>query len=72
MMEMQLIMAAFIQRYDFELVKDQKVVTKPLVTLRPKNGVFLTMKLLIKFTFSLKFISSVLTLKETTEKNLKI
>lgn len=39
MMEMQLIIAKLIQRYDFELIKDQEVAMQPMITLRPKNGI---------------------------------
>ncbi len=44
MMEMQLIVAAFVQRYDFELEPGQEITTKPLVTLRPKDGVKLKLR----------------------------
>ncbi|MEM7369498.1 MAG: cytochrome P450 [Bacteroidota bacterium] len=38
MMEMQLLLAAMIHRFDFELIKDQRIDTEPLITLRPRYG----------------------------------
>lgn len=39
-MEMQLILATLIQRFRFELVENQVIELEPLITLRPKNGIF--------------------------------
>ncbi len=39
MMEMQLILAMLVQRFDFELVGDTPVEPQPLVTLSPKGGI---------------------------------
>jgi len=41
MMEMQLAIQRLIQRYTFELVPGQDIDPEPLITLRPKNGIFL-------------------------------
>lgn len=41
MMEMQLVLAAMLQRYDFELIANQKIESQPLITLRPKQGIFM-------------------------------
>lgn len=38
-MEMQLIISQILLRYNFTLVKDQKIEAQPLVTLRPKYGI---------------------------------
>ena len=38
-MEMQLLLAAMVQRFDFELVEGQEIVMEPLITLRPKFGI---------------------------------
>lgn len=40
-MEMQLVLATLLRRYDFELIPNQKVESQPLITLRPKNGIFM-------------------------------
>lgn len=39
MMEMQLVLAMLVQRFDFELLDDQPVTPQPLVTLSPKGGI---------------------------------
>ena len=39
MMEMQLLLATMIRDFNFELIEDQRIVTEPLVTLRPKYGI---------------------------------
>lgn len=44
LMEMQLILAHIIQRYDLELVKNQIIEEQPLVTLRPRNGILIKFK----------------------------
>ncbi len=44
MMEMQLILAAMVQSFDFELVEGQHIVMEPLITLRPKYGIRLKVK----------------------------
>ncbi len=41
MMEMQLVLAEMVRRFDFELVPDQQIELQPLITLRPKNGVLM-------------------------------
>lgn len=41
MMEMQLVLATMLRQYDFELVPDQIVESQPLITLRPKNGIWM-------------------------------
>ncbi|GJM34939.1 MAG: cytochrome P450 [Saprospiraceae bacterium] len=38
-MEMQLILSSMLQRYDFKLAPNAQIAARPLVTLRPKNGV---------------------------------
>ena len=43
MMEMQLILAYIIPRYDFSLVSNQEIIAQPLVTLRPKNGILMNL-----------------------------
>ncbi len=44
MMEMQMILALLVRKYDFELDKNQKVETNPLVTLKPKVGIKMKVK----------------------------
>ncbi|MEM1320731.1 MAG: cytochrome P450 [Bacteroidota bacterium] len=44
MMEMQLVVARLIERYDFLPVEGQKVDLLPLVTLRPRGGILLEVK----------------------------
>lgn len=44
MMEMQLVILELLKRYDFELVKDQKIEAMPYVTLQPKYGIKMRMK----------------------------
>jgi cytochrome P450 len=39
MMEMQLVLAAIVQRFDLDLVSDHEVGLEPLITLRPRHGV---------------------------------
>ncbi len=39
LMEMQLILTGLLQRFDFELVKDQNIDLEALVTLRPRYGI---------------------------------
>ena len=39
MMEMQLILAELLRKFDFHLVPGQKIVMEPMVTLRPKYGI---------------------------------
>lgn len=39
MMEMQLVILELLKRYDFELIKDQKIEAMPYVTLQPKYGI---------------------------------
>ncbi|TNE68109.1 MAG: cytochrome P450 [Bacteroidetes bacterium] len=41
MMEMQMALARMIQRFDFELIPDRPVELAPLITLRPKNGIWI-------------------------------
>lgn len=43
-MEMQLLMAAMVQRFDFEIVENHPVELDPLVTLRPKHGIKMVVK----------------------------
>ena len=42
-MEMQLILAYVIRRYDFSLVPNQEIIAQPLVTLRPQNGILMNL-----------------------------
>ena len=44
LMEMQFILAQFIRRYRFELVPNQEIDTKPLVTLHPRYGIKVKVK----------------------------
>ncbi len=44
MMEAQLILATTAQRYHLSLAPDQKVEMQPLITLRPRNGLHMTIK----------------------------
>lgn len=44
MMEMQLLLATIVQRFDFSVVKNHPVELDPLITLRPKYGIKLNMK----------------------------
>jgi cytochrome P450 len=41
LLEAQLVLAALLQRFRFELVAGQVVVPEPLITLRPKGGLFM-------------------------------
>jgi cytochrome P450 len=41
MMEMQLVVAAWLRRFSFQLVPEQTVKAKPLVTLRPDPGILM-------------------------------
>jgi cytochrome P450 len=40
MMEMQYILAMFVRKYRFELVRETQIKVQPLVTLRAKNGIW--------------------------------
>lgn len=42
MMEMQLVVAAWLRRFDFGLLPGAPVVAQPLITLRPKGGIGMT------------------------------
>ncbi len=44
MMEMKLILIRMLQRYDFEMANDRSVMPIPLITLRPKDGVWVKVK----------------------------
>ena len=44
LMEMQLLLALLIRRYDFHLVSDQRVEMQPLITLKPKGGIRMRVK----------------------------
>lgn len=44
MMEMQLVLARVIQRFRVDLIGGQQVIAEPRVTLRPKNGLRVTLK----------------------------
>jgi len=44
LMEIQLLIAMMVQRYDFELDENHLVEPEPMVTLRPKNGVKVRVK----------------------------
>ncbi len=44
MMEMQMVILELLKRYDFELVKDQKIEAMPYVTLQPKYGIQIKIK----------------------------
>lgn len=44
MMEMQMILALLVKKYNFELDKTQKVEPNPLVTLKPKEGIRMLVK----------------------------
>lgn len=41
LMEMQLILAMMIKRYKFEVIPNQEIDVKPLITLRSMNGIFM-------------------------------
>lgn len=41
LMEMQLVIAEMVRRYDFALETVQEVIPQPLITLRPKDGVWM-------------------------------
>lgn len=41
LMEMQLVIAEMVRRYDFALEPGQEVIPQPLITLRPKSGVWM-------------------------------
>ncbi len=44
MLEAQLLLAAFAQRYELDLVPEHPVELEPLITLRPKHGVMMTLR----------------------------
>ena len=44
MMEMQMILATILRRFDIELVPDQTIEAQPLVTLRPRYGIRMRFK----------------------------
>ena len=44
MMEMQLVLAMVVQKFRVDLIAGQVVIPEPRVTLRPKNGLFVTLK----------------------------
>ncbi|MEM8909110.1 MAG: cytochrome P450 [Bacteroidota bacterium] len=44
MMEIQLILIRMLQRFDLSLVPNQDIQLYPMITLRPKQGIFVTMK----------------------------
>jgi cytochrome P450 len=44
MMEMQIVLASILQRFDFELARNKKVEPDPLITLRPKGGMWMRIK----------------------------
>jgi cytochrome P450 len=44
MLESSLVIAALAQRFRFRIVPDQTVVAEPLVTLRPRNGIRMTLE----------------------------
>lgn len=44
MMEMQLLLPLLIRDFDFELVKEHKIIPEPLITLRPKYGIKMRVK----------------------------
>lgn len=44
MMEMQLILVRMVQRFEFDLVEGQNVEMRPLITLQPKNGIWMRIK----------------------------
>jgi len=41
MMEMQLVLAELVRRFDFELAPNQHIEIQPLITLRPKEGILM-------------------------------
>ena len=43
-MEMQVILATIVQRCTFELVEGQEIVPEPMITLRPRDGVMMTIR----------------------------
>lgn len=45
MMEMQMILCHFVQKFDFELIEQQKVDIKPMVTLRARYGMKMKVRL---------------------------
>jgi cytochrome P450 len=45
LMEAQLILATIVQRVRFQLARDPDIVPEPLVTLRPKGGLPMTIQL---------------------------
>ncbi|MEO1412247.1 MAG: cytochrome P450 [Bacteroidota bacterium] len=44
LMEMQLLLALLVRRYDFQLVSDRPVAMQPLITLKPKGGIWMRAK----------------------------
>ena len=44
LIEMQLIVYHLYKRFDFELIPDQDIDMQPLVTLRPRNGIYMKVK----------------------------
>ncbi len=52
MMEMQLLLASWVRRFSFQLVPNQRISAKPLITLRPEPGVQMYVHENEEFTFS--------------------
>jgi len=52
LMEMQIVIAMLLQNFDIEPVAGKKVTTEPLITLRPKNGIWLKLKPILEKTTS--------------------
>jgi cytochrome P450 len=48
MMEMQLLLAMFVQRFDFKLLNKERVIPQPLVTLSPKGGMMMQLRTVVK------------------------
>lgn len=44
LVEIQLLLALLLQRFEFELVPGQEIVPQPLVTLKPRDGIFMKIK----------------------------
>src|SRR5258708_24909862 len=44
MMEVALILTTIARRWQLTLVRDQEIVPEPLITLRPKNGIRVTLE----------------------------
>ena len=44
LLEMQMVVLKMLERYNFDLVKGQKIELLPAITLKPRNGIWMNLK----------------------------